>query len=309
MTELIPFFSIIIPTFNRADLLPKAIESVLAQTFTSWELIVVDDGSTDNTADVIKAYKDDRIRYIYQTNAERSAARNNGINHARADYICFLDSDDYYLPDRLKQLHALVKHHPTQVAMFYTDYVMEKNGEIFPSGATYLTSSNLFQNIFLNVIHSQQTCISNKILQEFKYDPGFRIGEDMELWLRIARKYPVVYFENQATVVVVNHEDRSVNIKKYNPGEEQLKLFKLLFSNAHSGKYIPADLKPVLISRSYQDIAKYHIHQGNRLKAILAIAKAINLNKRSAFLKFRINIFLHLVLFSSREKIIKLVDY
>ena len=86
-------FSIIIPTYNRAAFLPKAIESVLAQTYTDWELIVVDDGSTDNTREVVAQYNDERIIYIYQENAERSAARNNGISQAKGDFICFMDSD------------------------------------------------------------------------------------------------------------------------------------------------------------------------------------------------------------------------
>jgi len=98
-----PFFSIIVPTYNRAHLISKAIESVIAQSFVNWELIIVDDGSTDKTMDLIASYqeKDTRIRYIYQENAERSAARNNGIDHAKGEYICFLDSDDYYLKKNL----------------------------------------------------------------------------------------------------------------------------------------------------------------------------------------------------------------
>ena len=80
-----PFFSIIIPTYNRAHLISKAIESVIAQTFENWELIIVDDGSTDETKDLILSYQNKvaRIRYIYQQNAERSAARNNGIDKSK----------------------------------------------------------------------------------------------------------------------------------------------------------------------------------------------------------------------------------
>ena len=96
-----PFFSIILPTYNRAHMIGKAIESVLAQTYTNWELLIIDDGSTDNTKQVIETYTDNRIRYLYQQNAERSAARNNGIAHAQGQYICFIDSDDYYFANHL----------------------------------------------------------------------------------------------------------------------------------------------------------------------------------------------------------------
>ena len=95
------FFSVIIPTYNRAGLIGKAIDSVLAQTFADWELLIIDDGSTDNTRQIVEAYTDRRVKYIYQENAERSAARNNGVAQAAGKYICFLDSDDYCLPDRL----------------------------------------------------------------------------------------------------------------------------------------------------------------------------------------------------------------
>ncbi|HPY82753.1 MAG TPA: glycosyltransferase family A protein, partial [Bacteroidales bacterium] len=77
-----PLFSIIIPTYNRAHILPRTIASVLAQTYSNWECIIVDDGSTDSTKDLIASYSDTRIKYVYQHNAERSAARNNGIRNA-----------------------------------------------------------------------------------------------------------------------------------------------------------------------------------------------------------------------------------
>src|SRR5690554_3168461 len=94
-----PLFSIVIPTFNRASYITKAIESVINQTINDWELIIIDDGSSDNTFEVIKPYLlDQRIKYQYQINQERSIARNNAVKISLGEYICFLDSDDYYLP-------------------------------------------------------------------------------------------------------------------------------------------------------------------------------------------------------------------
>jgi glycosyltransferase involved in cell wall biosynthesis len=99
-----PFFSVIIPTYNRAHLLPRAIKSVIAQTFTSFELIIVDDGSTDQTENVVRQFADNRIRYITQENKGRCAARNAGIAVAVADYITFLDSDDEADPEWLNSM-------------------------------------------------------------------------------------------------------------------------------------------------------------------------------------------------------------
>ena len=100
------FFSIIIPTYNRAHVLAKAIESVINQRYTNWELIIIDDGSNDNTREVVQQFNDPRINYVYQENTERSQARNNGIKLAKGLYICFLDSDDEYCDNHLVAFYA-----------------------------------------------------------------------------------------------------------------------------------------------------------------------------------------------------------
>ncbi|MCK4819314.1 glycosyltransferase family 2 protein, partial [bacterium] len=111
----IPNVSVIIPTCNRAEYITQAIDSVLAQTYTDYEIIVVDDGSTDNTKEVMEPYMD-RIRYIYQENAGVSAARNTGIKAAKGDWVAFLDSDDEWLPGKLAVQIRAVERHPQLVA-------------------------------------------------------------------------------------------------------------------------------------------------------------------------------------------------
>ncbi|TLN28536.1 glycosyltransferase family 2 protein, partial [bacterium] len=96
-----PRVSVIIPSYNRADMVMDAVNSVLRQTFADWELIVVDDGSQDNTREVIAAVRDERVRYIYQDNQGLPGARNSGIRAARGEYVAFLDSDDVFLPHKL----------------------------------------------------------------------------------------------------------------------------------------------------------------------------------------------------------------
>lgn len=109
-----PFFSIIIATYNREKYINIAIESVIKQTVTDWELIIVDDGSTDRTRQIISPYlQDKRIKYIYQENQERSVARNTGISSSSGEYICFLDSDDYYLPHHLQAFVDYLKNNET----------------------------------------------------------------------------------------------------------------------------------------------------------------------------------------------------
>ena len=111
---MMPLFSIILPTFNRAALVGQAIESILAQTFMDWELIIIDDGSGDNTFDIIRPFvlKDERICYRYARNRGLAMARNSGIQMTRGKYITFLDSDDFYLPDHLKHRAEYLDVHP-----------------------------------------------------------------------------------------------------------------------------------------------------------------------------------------------------
>ena len=101
-----PFFSVIIPSYNRASILPRAIESILKQTFTDWELIIVDDGSIDETKELVSSYKDSRIHDVFQKNNGVCAARNNGSAVSKGNFLCFLDSDDYVTEDWLSDFFS-----------------------------------------------------------------------------------------------------------------------------------------------------------------------------------------------------------
>ena len=118
-----PFFSIIIPAYNRAFILPETIRSIQDQSYSNWEVIVVDDGSKDNTRELIESLslKDNRIRYVFQQNAERSVARNNGADHALGNYLMFLDSDDKYAAGHLEKLKAFITEKQEPVALFFSN--------------------------------------------------------------------------------------------------------------------------------------------------------------------------------------------
>ena len=223
-------FSIVIPTYNRATFLQKAIESVLAQTYTDWELIIIDDGSTDNTKDVVSQYGDSRIKYIYQENAERSAARNNGIMHATGDYICFLDSDNYIKADRLQKLAEFIGDKQLSVC-YYTDieYNNATKGVVkIKEGKEYPFPMDV-DLLIQDIIATPQLCCATEILWKHQFNPILSIGEDMELLFRITAEYPLIYIPNQATVVEVEHEGRSVAFaNKSNASEKELTALKLI---------------------------------------------------------------------------------
>lgn len=294
-TVATPFFSVIIPTYNRADLLPRAIISVLQQTYNNWELIIVDDGSKDNTREVVSRHTDPRIKYIYQNNAERSAARNNGIKNATGNYICFLDSDDYYLPERLQGLYNSLQAKQFPVGVYYTGMLVE-NSTGRNKRNEKQTDNNIFNHIATSVIHSQQACVHRTVFKHYLYDTRFHIGEDMELWLRIADKYPFEYIDNEYTIVVVDHDERSVNVKRYNSYPHQLRMLKTVFAPSHPGHKINNSVKKQLLSNCYFGIAKYYIYTGGRLQAASNLIKAIGANPSHFQTRYRFNILAKLLL-------------
>ncbi|MGB6187041.1 MAG: glycosyltransferase family A protein, partial [Aeromonas molluscorum] len=116
-----PIFSVVIPLYNKQDFISKCIESVLTQSFPSFEVIVIDDGSLDNSEKIVKEIKDDRVRYFHQKNSGVSAARNKGIEEASGEYIAFLDADDWYEDDFLTVVYKSIQEHPDADA-FTTGY-------------------------------------------------------------------------------------------------------------------------------------------------------------------------------------------
>lgn len=302
-------FSIIIPSYNRAGYLPKAIDSVIHQTFDDWELIVVDDGSKDNSKEVVLSYKDERIRYLYQDNAERSAARNNGIKNAKGTYICFLDSDDYFLPTRLEGIKQFIDVCNQKQALFYTAIIFDKDGVLKERAELKRDGNNVFDFVANAIIGTPQTCIHKALLESNLFNPCFRIGEDMELWLRIVDKNELIFIPNQATVVATDHIDRSVNFKQNNTGIEELKTLKHCFSIHHSGGKVSNKTKLEKISGCLFRAAIYHIYNHNRKMAIYySLLSLVNHLTSRQFL-FRLNVLVRLVTFVNLEKVEKLVYY
>jgi len=284
-------FSIIIPTYNRAAFLPKAIKSVLAQTYNDWELIIVDDGSTDNTNEVISQYSDCRIMYIYQQNAERSAARNNGINHAKGEYICFLDSDNYMNADRLQKLVDFIGDKQI-IACYYTDikYNNTANGVVrIKKGKEYSFPINV-DSLIQDIIATPQICCATEILRKHQFNTALSIGEDMELLFRITAEYPLIYVPNQATVVEIEHEGRSVAFaNKSNASEKELKTLKLMFAKPYPASKVCARLKRARLATAYFNASKNYLLEGIWM-GFGYLCKSIIIHLRSRQLKYKFNI-------------------
>ena len=159
------FFSVIIPTYNRGHLIGRSIKSVLDQTFEEFEIIVIDDGSTDNTKEIVDSYRNPKIKYIYQKNTERSAARNNGIQNASGKWICFLDSDDIYLSEHLSTLKENISQNEDPKLFITGNLIRSKNSE---SKHQLIDTSNktILEEIANKFILMNSVCVHASILKK-----------------------------------------------------------------------------------------------------------------------------------------------
>jgi glycosyltransferase involved in cell wall biosynthesis len=204
-----PTVSIIIPTYNRRQLIARSIKSVLNQTYRDFELIIVDDGSTDDTSEVVAGFNDERIRYIRcEENRGEAAARNTGIKTARYDYIAYQDSDDEWLPEKLARQMELLEDAPPRLGVIYTGFwktenhrrtyvpfswVSQKNGDIH---------KELLKGNFIGspVVLIKKECFNKVGL----FDENLRNLVDWEMWLRISKHY---HFRCVDEPLVVAHYD------------------------------------------------------------------------------------------------------
>jgi glycosyltransferase involved in cell wall biosynthesis len=187
--------SIIIPTYNRAHLIAETILSALEQSLADREIIVVDDGSTDETSEVLRTFED-KVIYIRQANSGPAKARNTGIRMARGKYIAFLDSDDIWLPEKLElQCQALQQNHSQ--GLVFTDVMWFSNGQVIVPSLRekyQLHTGNVFEKLlFDNWIATSSVVVKKECLEEvggFDEDPQIMFVEDWNLWIRLAKKFP-----------------------------------------------------------------------------------------------------------------------
>ena len=201
--------TVIIPTFNRGYCLAESIQSVLDQRFTDFELIVVDDGSTDNTPEVVDQFSDiQQIRL--QTNRGVSFARNRGIEKARGEWIGFLDSDDLWERDKLSTQMNWVECNPDHHAV-YTDEIWIRNGvRVNAMNKHRKYSGDIFQFCLpLCIVSPSSVLLHAELLSEFGgFDESMSVCEDYDLWLRIAKRFPFHLIEEKLIIKRGGHEDQ-----------------------------------------------------------------------------------------------------
>jgi glycosyltransferase involved in cell wall biosynthesis len=281
MNEL--FFSIIIPTYNRAEFIGKTINSILNQTYQNFEIIVVDDGSTDDTKNLILQINDSRLKYYYKSNGERGAARNFGVSKSNGDYVTFLDSDDLLLENHFEiaknelcRLNCNVFH----IRYFLKDELKNILIEMpFLKGdlREKIIEGNFFscQGMFLK----KAICIKNPFVE----DKNLATLEDWELWLRICSENEI-YYSNQLTSILVNHNSRSVNNHNALDLIAKINLFLELFLSIESNRSFYKNKINLLKSSCFSYISLHCSENGkNKIISLKFLLKSFFSNHKVIF--------------------------
>lgn len=290
------FFSIIIPTYNRAGYVEQAINSCLQQTFTDFEILVVDDGSTDQTTEVVSKIQSPKLKYFYKNNAERGAARNFGVQHAQGQYVFFLDSDDWLLPNHLQ--HAFNEINKRQFPeIFHSRYVI-----FYEDSGKKISAPEIKKPYFEKLIKGNFLgCIiflDRKIALENPYNENRLLSgsEDKLLNLILVSKYRLE-ISNQKTMVVREHQNRSmasVNIENW--ANQQRIFFELLDKNTQLNQRLETHKINLIKSYYLQMIAVKLMISGIKNQAFAFFKQAATY---SVFSIFNRN-FLRILYYSTR---------
>jgi glycosyltransferase, group 2 family len=274
-------FSVIIPLYNKAPYVAKAIESVLGQTYRDFEVIVIDDGSIDQSLEVAKTFENKSITIVSQPNSGVSTARNNGVKLAKYPYICFLDADDWWHPTFLEEMKRLITDFP-DAGIYGSGYYIVKNGQerIAPIGVPQGFERGIIDycEVYAKTLCMPLTSISVAIPKHiFDEEEGFKsklkLGEDFDLWIRIILKHkailvnkPLAYYNQDVEV-----NNRAIGSRFYKPEEH------MLFSNY--GDFMHNEGFRFLFERlALYGLLSYYLNDVNKLE-VYQILSEINWNK------------------------------
>jgi len=205
-----PFFSLVVPTFNRARLIRRTLESIVNQEDPDFEVLVIDDGGTDETAEIVRTIGDDRIRYFWKPNGERGAARNTGTLEARGRYVTFCDSDDVLYPHHLGTARELIASRGTPEFLHLPYERRDENGSLIGKSLKLQGSLNEMLPSG-NLLSCHGVFLRRDVALEVPFNENRDLSgsEDWELWLRLAARYPI-HYHTRATSALIDHPERSV---------------------------------------------------------------------------------------------------
>lgn len=285
------YFSIIIPTYNRATMISRAIESVLEQSFDRWELVIIDDGSQDETKTVVAQYEDLRIKYFFQENSGKSAARNRGITEAEGTFICFLDSDDYYLRYHLDILYQETQKQGLTPAVYRTG--MRSIGGIKEHKSVFY-DHNMGKDPILffakNMAGTNTLCIHQEAFEKQQFDERFHYFQDTHLLLRILIDYPLFQIPVYTCVYRVHGGRSSYTLYDQKNAkdlvENNVDAIKDLYRRpvGLAPGFLAPQFKYYMVSRKYMDHASEALIAGNITLSLLLFVKALWWDRKLWFL-------------------------
>ena len=216
-----PLISVIIPVYNGEKTIQETIESILNQTFSDFELLVINDGSQDSTLKIVSDIHDSRIIFFSYLNAGVSASRNRGLSHAMGEFISFIDADDLWIPDKLEaQVKALQENPQVAVAYSWTDWIDESN-QLLGRGSYLPEQGDVFAKLLLNdFVASGSNCLIRRqaLIEVGGFDESLAHGEDWDLWLRLAARYEFILVPSPQILYRVSPNSASFNVLEMERG-------------------------------------------------------------------------------------------
>jgi glycosyltransferase involved in cell wall biosynthesis len=286
-----PKVSVIIPAYNRANYIAESIQSVLDQTFADFEIVVVDDGSTDNTREVIESFHDPRIRHFHQENRGPAAAANRAMELSRGEYISLFSSDDDLLPTALEKGVQVLDAHPEVAFSYGQTYLMDERGRVFdlPKKPKYSYIREGMEEIkgLLtrgDYIPTPTVMVRRSYLFEVGlYDPTFRYGsEDFDLWVRLAKKYKVAYIAEPLIKYRVHSSSLTGGRKLDEVEKSNSLIFEGIFNDAHLGIFFSAQ-RPKAYFHLYSTLALSAYGRREMKTARRYLFKALKIHPQGLF--------------------------
>lgn len=255
-----PLVSVLISVYNGEKTIRETIQSILDQTFQDFEIVIINDGSTDSTLEIVNRIQDSRIKVFSYPNAGLNASRNRGISHASGEYVSFIDADDLWTADKLEgQLKALQENPNAAVAYSWTDYI-DENSQFLRPGPHHNFTGDVFAKLLLaDFIGSGSNPLIRKsaFAEVGNFDESIKGGQDWDMWLRLARRYPFAVVPSVQILYRQYATSWSANARRQEEG------FKRIIEKALADA-------PESVKRLKKDII------GNRYKSLIidALAKA-----------------------------------
>lgn len=225
--------SVVVPVYNGEKTIKETLESVLKQTFTNFELIIINDGSHDKTLEVISSIKDNRLQVYSYPNAGLAASRNRGITRANAEYISFIDADDLWIPDKLEsQFNALKTHPEAAVAYSWTDYI-DEHSQFLGKGSHITVNGNIYPHLLLTDIleNGSNPLIRKQAFSEVgNFDESLHAAEDWDMFLRLASRYHFIAVSSPQVLYRISSNSMSANVLQQE--RESLKVIENAFQQA-----------------------------------------------------------------------------